>query len=133
MLMLRALGVWLLILVLAIVNGGLREWLLLPHLGLPLAQWLSGAILSLCILAVACVFVPRLGAQTTRMLLGLGAFWLLMTLVFEFGFGRLVQARAWHELLQAYTFKDGNLWPLVLVITFLAPLIGARIMRQGKN
>jgi hypothetical protein len=56
-----------------------------------------------------------------------GLIWLCLTLSFEFGFGLFVQERSWAEMLEAYTFKDGNIWPLVLVVTFLAPLLAARI------
>jgi hypothetical protein len=31
------------------------------------------------------------------------------------------------RLLDAYTFQGGNLWPLVLVTTLIAPWLGARI------
>lgn len=48
----------------------------------------------------------------------------------------MVQGQSWTEMLQAYTFKDGNIWPLVLVATFVAPLVaGSRshaIERRGR-
>jgi hypothetical protein len=48
---------------------------------------------------------------------------------FEFTFGRLVQGKPWPQLLEAYTFKDGNIWPLVLLVTTLAPWIAARLRK----
>jgi hypothetical protein len=36
-------------------------------------------------------------------------------------------------MLEAYTFKDGNMWPLVLVITFLAPLVAHRLRGPGRS
>ncbi|MDT8443406.1 MAG: hypothetical protein RQ722_03855 [Desulfuromonadales bacterium] len=56
-----------------------------------------------------------------------GTIWLCLTLSFEFGFGFFIQERSWAAMLEAYTFKDGNIWPLVLVVTFFAPLLAARI------
>ena len=51
-------------------------------------------------------------------------FWLMLTLVFEFSFG-LARGLDWSQMLAAYTFKDGNLWPLCLLITLTAPwLVG---------
>ena len=41
-----------------------------------------------------------------------GFLWVVLTLVFEFGLG-IVQGRSWAEMLMPYTFKDGNIWPLV--------------------
>jgi hypothetical protein len=38
-----------------------------------------------------------------------------------------VQHKSWAELLQAYTFRDGNIWPLVLLVTVLAPVLAWRL------
>lgn len=132
MVLLKAAAIWLLILVCAVLNGGLREAVLLPNLGKPLALVLSGLLLSLCIVVVALIFVPRLGQMRDAQALTLGLFWLLLTLAFEFGFGRFVQHHSWQQLLEAYTFKDGNIWPLVLVVTFVAPLLAVRFQRHAE-
>jgi hypothetical protein len=58
--------------------------------------------------------------------LGVGAFWLLLTLVFEFGFGRIAQHKSWQELFGAYTLQGGNIWPVVLLTTAVAPWLTAR-------
>jgi hypothetical protein len=55
--------------------------------------------------------------------IGLG--WLALTVLFELAFG-LVQHRSWPELLAAYTFSGGNIWPIVLATTALAPVMAAR-------
>ncbi len=122
----KAMLIWLVILGMAFLNGGLRELVLVPWLGMPHALILSGFILSACILAIAVAAVPKLGAITRTEALGIGVFWLLLTLLFEFGFGRLVQHKPWRELLGAYTFAGGNVWPIVLLIVVLAPVIAMR-------
>jgi len=127
MLLLKSTAIWLFIMGCAVLNGGFREAVLLPKLGTPLALVLSGILLSVCIVVVTLAFVRWLGPLTSSQCLWLGLFWLCLTLVFEFGFGRLVQHRGWPELLEAYTFKDGNLWPLVLVVIFFAPLLAVRL------
>jgi hypothetical protein len=126
----KAFATWLLILLCAIANGALREAVLLPQLGKPAALVLSGVILSICILVVSLLFVRRLGASGTAQALRLGIFWLALTLMFEFAFG-LMQGKDWPALLEAYTFKDGNIWPLVLLTTLLAPLIAVRVRPHG--
>lgn len=126
--LLRAFGVWLLILALAIANGLLREEVLRPHLDAPYPQLLSGVLLIACILLVTYIFAGRLAARSTRQFAVIGIFWLLLTLAFEFAFGKLVAGKSWAELLDAYTFADGNLWPIVLAVTLLAPpLLGRRL------
>ncbi|HBU29144.1 MAG: hypothetical protein A2X71_05545 [Thiobacillus sp. GWE1_62_9] len=126
MLYLRATAVWLLILLLAILNGGFRESVLSPQFGDPSAQFISGMLLIGCVLALSYLLVPRLGAQSQRQLMGIGVFWLALTLMFEFGFGLLVQGKSWQELVVAYTFHNGNMWPIVLLVTLLAPFLGGR-------
>ena len=128
---LKAIGIWGVILVCAVLNGAVREAVLVPKLGNPLALVLSGLLLAACILAVSFALVPKLGRLQPRHCLYLGLFWLCLTLVFEFSFGRLLQHRSWSELLEAYTFKNGNIWPLVLVVTLIAPLVAVRL--RGKT
>lgn len=60
-----------------------------------------------------------------------GAFWLALTVVFEFGFGLLVQGKPLQDLLVAYTFHDGNIWPVILLVTLMAPVWVGRGKRPG--
>lgn len=124
----KALMAWALILVLAIANGGLREAVLIPNLGRTLGFFLSGLWLSCLIVLVAYLTASWVGARSVRAqaLVGLG--WLIATLVFEFSFG-LLQGMPFADILEAYTFKDGNIWPLVLAVTALAPWVAAKLRR----
>ena len=121
---LKAFALWLLILVLAIANGALRESLLLGWLERSAAFTLSGAILIACILAVALTSIGWLGKLSVAQYALVGAFWLLLTLAFEFSFG-LLRGESLAALLDAYRFKDGNIWPIVLAVTVAAPLFAA--------
>ena len=123
----RALAIWLGILVLAIANGALREAVLVPVLGSAGGLLLSGVLLSSLILAVVYFSLPWIGpaAAVRCMVIGMG--WLCLTLVFEFAFGYLVQGKPWPELLEAYAFKGGNIWPVVLLTVAVSPCIAARI------
>ncbi|WP_404366829.1 hypothetical protein [Marinobacter sp.] len=123
---LKALVVWAGILVLAIANGALRESVLIPGLGVPAALVLSGLLLSAMIIGVAYLSLPWLGIGGPFQLCVVGLGWLAFTLLFEFSFG-LWQGKSWSELLEAYTFKGGNLWPVVLTTTALAPYIAAKL------
>lgn len=123
---LKALMVWAAILALAILNGALRETVLIPRLGTPAALILSGLLLSALIVGVSYVALPWLAARRMVQLLAVGLGWLVLTIIFEFSFG-LWQGKPWAVVLEAYTFKDGNVWPMVLLITALAPYIAARL------
>lgn len=123
---LKALAVWAVILLLAIINGAVREAILLPGLGAPAGLVLSGALLCAMILAAAYLTLPWIGSRHVPHLWGIGFGWLALTIAFEFSFG-LWQGKSWSTLVEAYTFRDGNLWPVVLVVVALAPNAAARL------
>jgi hypothetical protein len=117
----RSLLAWLVILGLAMANGAFREAILIPSLGKPAGLVLSGVLLSALVVLVAYGLVRVCKGITVSQGLRIGLLWLGLTLAFEFAFGRFVQHQTWDALLEAYTFKDGNLWPLVLLVVLLAP------------
>lgn len=122
---LRASGLWLVILVCAVANGVLREAVLIPGLGHAPGLVLSGVLLSGLVLLIAYLGVPWLRAQG-RALVVVGLGWLVATLIFEFSLG-LLRGKALNEILAAYTFKDGNLWPVVLLVVAFAPWLAGKL------
>ena len=131
MLLITSVLAWLLILCLAVANGALREAVLIPSLGRSFGLVLSGVLLSLLIAVVAYAFARSRTRLSPAQGMFVGVFWLFLTLVFEFGFGRLVQHKSWSELLDAYTFNGGNIWPVVLLVTLLAPYIAAVVRSRS--
>jgi hypothetical protein len=123
----KAFLIWFGILVLAIANGTLREAILIPALGKAPAFFVSGILLSLLILAATYLSLPWLGSLQATEYIAIGLAWLFLTLAFEFTFGRLIQGKPWSQILDAYTFKDGDIWPVVLIVTAIAPYIAARL------
>lgn len=123
---LKALVIWSGILVLAVTNGVLREAVLLPTLGIPAVLVVSGLVLSALIVGMAYLSLPWLRIRRSLQLWLVGFGWLLLTLVFEFSFG-FAQGKSWPVMLEAYTFRDGNIWPLVLAVTACAPFIAAKL------
>ena len=122
---LKTLAIWVVILMLAILNGALRETVLIPQLGTATSFILSGVLLSVIIFVIANISLPWLGARRSSELACVGLGWLALTIVFEFSFG-LLQGKSWQVLLEAYMFKGGNIWPAVLVVTALAPWLAAK-------
>ena len=123
---------WLLILCLAVANGALREAVLIPSLGKSYGLVLSGGMLLLLVALVAYAFVRARRHTSPSQGLFVGAYWLILTLAFEFSFGRLVQHKSWAELFDAYTFEDGNIWPVVLLVTLVAPYCAAVMRRRSS-
>jgi len=126
----KAATLWLAILVLAILNGILREKALMPVMGAAPGLLASGIILSLCIFLVAFAAAPWYGRQTARRWLLVGLIWLVLTLAFEFGFGLFAQGKSLADLLDAYTFRGGNIWPVVLAATLFSPWLAARLRQR---
>ena len=122
----KALVVWVAILALAVANGTFREAVLTPKLGTTPALILSGLLLSLLTLAATYLLLPWLGIRRPGQLLLIGLFWLALTVVFEFSFG-LLRGEALTALLEAYRFKDGNIWLVVLAVTTAAPWLAAKL------
>ncbi len=127
-----ATAAWLAILGFAILNGAFREAVLAPALGAPWARIVSGLLLMACVALAAGWFTSRRPGLGDRACLAVGGFWLALTLLFEFGFGRL-QGKSWETLTAAYRFEDGDLWPLVLLVVFVAPWLSGRIARGGAQ
>ena len=90
----RSLLVWLCFIPVAILNGGLRQYVLVRWFGEVGANALSGVLI--------------------------GIVWMLLTIGFEFTFG-LIGGVSFRELLSAYNPMSGNLWLLVVITTFGAP------------
>lgn len=123
---LKSLLVWLMIIPLAILNGGLRDRVLTPCLGETVSRPVSGVILSILILLLATFVLPRFAK---RHLVATGVVWAMATVVFETAMG-LANGHTIGELARAYNPASGNWWLLVVVTTGLAPWLGAKIHRR---
>lgn len=120
---LKSLIIWLCFIPVAILNGGLREYLLAKAIGEEWALPVSGITLSVCIFLITWMLLPRMIKAFTSKdswLIGIG--WTLLTIVFEFAAG-LAGGSTVSELLAAYNPLSGNLWLLVLATTLLSPII----------
>ena len=121
----KILLLWAAIIPMAIANGIFRDTVLVRMLGQKRARTFSGLTLSAVILAWTFLTIPWISLPAITNYAGVGLLWLALTVAFEFLFGRLVARKSWPELLRAYRFKDGDIWPLVLAVVALAPLAAA--------
>ncbi len=120
---LKSLIIWFYFIPIAILNGGLREYVLVKTIGAEWALPVSGITLSVCIFLITWLLLPRMTKTFTSKdgwLIGTG--WVLLTIVFEFAAG-LAGGSNVSELLAAYNPLSGNLWLLVLATTLLSPVI----------
>ena len=127
---LKSLVVWLCFIPAAILNGGLRDYVLVRVVGESWALPVSGIILSVCIFLITWLLLPRLvKVRTSGTAWLIGICWLILTMAFEFASG-LAGGTTSAELLSAYNPLTGNLWLLVLATTLLSPVMAGRIPRH---
>lgn len=124
--MLKALGAWLLMLLLAIANGAARDLCYGQYLGELTAHQLSTIIAAVLLGGVMRAYVRRYPPPSRAAALLLGLFWAGLTVTFEFTFFHVVGGRSWKELFASYQLNEGQLWPLLVLWILLAPIIFSR-------
>jgi hypothetical protein len=67
--------------------------------------------------------------KDVKTLLGIGFFWVVITVIFEFVFGHYVMGHPWQKLFADYNLLNGRLWVLVLINNIVAPLLSGKIVK----
>lgn len=117
------LGLWLVMAVLAVINGGMREVLLIPRIGERRGHVISTAVLVIVILVVSGLFFATTDIDYTRgelFLIGLG--WTVLTVGFEFLVGHL-EGTPPAETVAQYDVRQGHVWIAVPVTLLASPLL----------
>ena len=119
--------IWVMIIPIAILNGGLREYVLvkLGNLALPL----SGIILSLCIFVVAYLLIPKIKNCTKRDYIFFGVMWFILTNLFDL-IAYINAGVGFSGLFQSYNILTGNTWLLVVLTALFSPVIVMNIIRK---
>jgi len=123
----KAILIWLVIIPLAILNGALREAILLPLLG-DFALPISCILLCILIFIVSIIFISRLGKCSKKNYITVGFLWIVLTVIFEFLLG-FSMGNSFAELVNAYDITTGNLWLFVVLFTGISPLLAAKSRR----
>lgn len=119
-----AILIWIMIIPIAILNGGFREYVLVK-LGI-LARPLSGIILSVCIFVVAYFLVPKIKNCVKRDYIIFGVMWFVLTNLFDL-VAYIKDGGGFADLLKSYNILTGNTWVLVTLTALFAPVVVMRI------
>ena len=119
----RALLVWLVLMVLAILNGTVREYGIIPLTGDRTGHWISTFMLCALILLATWVGLKWMGPQNIGDAWRIGFFWTVLTIAFEFGAGHFLFKHPWSKLFADYNLLNGRIWVLVLLTTLFAPWV----------
>lgn len=125
MILARALLLWFVLMVLAILNGTVRQYGIIPFTGERVGHWISTVLLCGLILGAAYLAWNWLAPHSLTEALRVGILWVLLTLAFEFLAGHFLFKKSWAELFADYNVMNGRIWVLVLITTVLAPYLVA--------
>ncbi len=131
--MLKYFLAWFPMVVIAILNGSLRQYGYAPHLDELLAHQISTAtaVLLFGLYIWGVTHYWKIGSA--RQALGIGLMWLGMTVAFEFLFGHYLAGHSWERLLQDYNLLAGRVWALLLVWVAAAPYVFYRIQNRDSQ
>ena len=124
---LKAIAIWLVIVIMAIVNAAIREAVLIPTIGSALALPVSGLLLSAIVFLIAFIAIPWFNSAENKIYITVGIIWFMLTLLFEVLFGYFVTGKTWSEIVQVFDLRKGDLFILVLLMTLIAPWLSAKI------
>ncbi len=112
---------WFLLMMVAILNGILRQSLFLTSFGEHTAHQISTVTGIIFIFIVVWLLNKRWKIESRQQAVYIGLIWLLMTVLFEFGFGHFVMGHSWTHLLADYNLLAGRVWSLFLLFVFIVP------------
>ena len=133
--LLRAVGIWVMLVAMESIHGVMRRLLLEPKLGDLRARQVSvftGAAL------IALVFWFTLGwlrPQPVRRWLTFGVLWLALTLAFEIGLGRAT-GMSWDRIASDFDPRHGGWLAFGMLVILVAPRLLAQrrgLIRDGRR
>ncbi len=123
MYILRAIAVWIVIILVETVHGILREALLKPLVGDFRARQIA-VFTGMCLIFVIVLFFAKwLAVSNIRDQMLVGFLWVVLTVCFEIGLGLAVFGLSYERLLEDYDISRGGLMGIGLLFLFLVPWI----------
>jgi hypothetical protein len=119
--------------VLGIVNGVARELTYKDRVGETTANQTSAASLTALLAIYFLALQRRWPLPSNRAALEVGASWVVLTVLFEFGFGHWVDGKSWDELFENYDITEGHLWLLVLLWIGAGPAATRAVTIRSGN
>lgn len=113
---------WFPMLLLAVLNGIFREAVVKKRLNDLQAHQVSTFTLIVLFAFYIHQVIKRFPPASATQAIFIGILWVILTLLFEFGFGRL-RGNSWKKLLEDYNIFKGHLWVLIPLWVLIAPYL----------
>jgi hypothetical protein len=127
MVLLRSLVVWTVIILAESIHGTARALFLQPYVGDLQARQIGVITGSVIIFVIVFALIRWVGARTVSQLLRIGCLWVVLTLAFEIGLGRLVMGYSWERIISDYNIVQGGLLSIGMVVLLFAPVVSAKM------
>jgi hypothetical protein len=124
--LIRALTVWLIIIFAESVHGTLRQLFLAPLVGDFPARRIGFLIGILLIFGIVLLFIRWINAPSVKRLFVIGLMWMLLTAIFEFGLGWMLNYSR-ERMMQDYDLSRGGLMGFGLLFIVFAPYLAAKL------
>jgi len=117
---------WFPMLLIAVINGaGIDFWYKKYTGELPGHQISTNSLIVLFGFYIWLV-INKLPPNSGQQAISIGLLWLMLTLLFEFGFG-LMRGNSWTKLLGDYNILNGHIWILIPIWITIAPYMFYKI------
>jgi hypothetical protein len=117
---------WFPMLLLAVLNGTLRDLSYKKYVGDLTAHQISTLTLIFLFALYIGYIIHRFPPASPTQAIFIGMIWVLLTLCFEFGFGRY-RGNSWSVLFADYNLRKGRIWVLIPIWILVAPYMFYRI------
>ena len=121
---------WLVMLLVSIVNGAVRDFAYGKYMDELSAHQLSTASSVILLGIIIRIFVKRFPPASARQAISIGAFWMALTIAFELLFFHYAGGESWAALLANYNIFAGRVWVVVLTWIAIAPYMFFRLTRK---
>jgi hypothetical protein len=120
---------WFGMMILAVLNGGIRDGLYKSRAGDLAAHQISTLILLALFAAYFRLLSSIWPIASSGQAWTIGLMWLVMTLAFEVGLGRLILGNPWRAVLHEYNILAGRVWVFIPLWTLMGPYVCFRLQQ----
>lgn len=124
---------WFVLVIVAIFNGAIRNFLVTPYVGEHAGHIISTITFIVFLALVVWIYLLKRKVSSDKTLLQIGTVWVIMTILFEFIFGHFIMGHSWDKLFNDYNLLNGRVWIFVLIATFIMPLIIGRKIKSNNQ